>query len=197
MACLLFCCSLHKPISAGKNFGSRCKVVFKTFVYLICSSLDAYFWPPKQKSAPLWNYAILRYQLFLLYFVAGLKKFDLDWLNGYSMTHLANHWVFDPFRCPFYLQVVEVINLNFYSIFRLFMTAEQVDLWVIHVGGFLLDLTISFWLFFDKTRPAAIFFCASFHTMNSQIFSIGKFILITISFHYTKSLQACSPMSAW
>ncbi|CAB3366213.1 Hypothetical predicted protein [Cloeon dipterum] len=121
---------------------------------LYCS-LDSWLWPKKQKMAPLWNYAILRYQFFLLYFLAGLKKFDYDWLNGYSMTYLANHWVFEPFR--------------------VFMTPAQVDLWIIHVGGFLLDLTIAFWLFFDKTRPPALFFCASFHLMNSQIFSIGMF----------------------
>jgi len=70
----------------------------KVTFFLFRSSLDSYFWPPKQKAAPLWNYAILRFQLFVLYFVAGLKKFDFDWLNGYSMTHLANHWVFHPFR---------------------------------------------------------------------------------------------------
>ncbi|XP_059471384.1 vitamin K-dependent gamma-carboxylase isoform X2 [Neocloeon triangulifer] len=121
---------------------------------LYCS-LDAWIWPKKQKKAPLWNYAILRYQLFLLYFLAGLKKLDFDWLNGYSMTYLANHWVFQPFRT--------------------FMTPEQVDLWIIHVGGFVLDLTVAFWLFFDKTRPSALFFCSSFHLMNSQIFSIGMF----------------------
>lgn len=86
----------------------------------------------------------------------------------------------------------------FHSYFRLFMTAEQVDLWVIHVGGFFLDLTISFWLFFDKTRPAAIFFCASFHTMNSQIFSIGTYrfsILFTFIslFHCNKIIAGMFP----
>jgi vitamin K-dependent gamma-carboxylase len=62
------------------------------------SSLDVLLWPGKRKTAPLWNYAILRYQLFILYFIAGLKKLDLDWLSGYSMTNLSNHWVFQPFR---------------------------------------------------------------------------------------------------
>jgi vitamin K-dependent gamma-carboxylase len=75
------------------------------------------------------------------------------------------------------------------------MTAEQVDLWVIHVGGFLLDLTISFWLFFDKTRPAAIFFCASFHAMNSQIFSIGIDNFSILNYHFiTKNLYRHVPL---
>lgn len=46
---------------------------------------------------PLWNYFILRFQFFLLYFLAGLKKTDRDWLSGYSVVSLSGHWVFFPF----------------------------------------------------------------------------------------------------
>ncbi|XP_033644268.1 vitamin K-dependent gamma-carboxylase-like [Asterias rubens] len=112
---------------------------------------------PKLKNAhvPLWNYSMIRTQIFLVYFLAGLKKIDADWLFGYSMDSLANHWVFDPFK--------------------MFLTVRQVDVLIVHIGGFLLDLTVGFWLFFDRTRPFAFFFCGSFHVMNSQIFSIGMF----------------------
>lgn len=47
---------------------------------------------------PLWNYCLFRTQIFLVYFMAGLKKTELDWVQGYSMTNLAHHWVFDPFK---------------------------------------------------------------------------------------------------
>lgn len=47
---------------------------------------------------PLWNYFIIRTQFFLVYFLAGLKKLDYDWVNGYSMGNLSSHWVFDPFK---------------------------------------------------------------------------------------------------
>ena len=47
---------------------------------------------------PLWNYGLLRFQIFLVYFIAGLKKTELDWVMGYSMTNLAHHWVFKPFK---------------------------------------------------------------------------------------------------
>jgi vitamin K-dependent gamma-carboxylase len=39
----------------------------------------------------------------------------------------------------------------------------------------LFDLFVGFALFFDRSRPIGIFFCASFHLMNSQLFSIGMF----------------------
>ncbi|GLG93989.1 Vitamin K-dependent gamma-carboxylase [Gryllus bimaculatus] len=117
-------------------------------------SLDGYLGRVKTNThVPLWNYAILRFQFFILYFFAGLKKIDKDWLEGYSMTHLNQHWIFEPFK--------------------LILSPEQVDYYIVHLSGFLLDLTIGFWLLFDKTRPFAFFFCSSFHLMNSRLFSIG------------------------
>lgn len=125
-------------------------------------SLDAVFGTVKHDApVPLWNYAILRIQLFIVYFVAGLKKMDHDWIEGYSMTNLNHHWIFDPFK--------------------LLLTPEQVDYWIVHVSGFLLDLTIGFWLFLDKTRPYAIFFCSTFHLMNSRLFSIGMFPYVCLA----------------
>lgn len=34
----------------------------------------------------------------MVYFIAGLKKTDFDWVSGYSMDSLGSHWVFDPFK---------------------------------------------------------------------------------------------------
>lgn len=75
---------------------------------------------------PLWNYTVLRTQvcitttissqshvflnsddtnlcftscqIFIVYFIAGVKKLDADWVEGYSMGYLAHHWLFDPFK---------------------------------------------------------------------------------------------------
>jgi vitamin K-dependent gamma-carboxylase len=55
------------------------------------------------------------------------------------------------------------------------MTVEQITLILVHICGLLFDLFIGFALFFDRSRPIGIFFCASFHLMNSQLFSIGMF----------------------
>uniref|UniRef100_A0A4W4GE97 Vitamin K-dependent gamma-carboxylase n=1 Tax=Electrophorus electricus TaxID=8005 RepID=A0A4W4GE97_ELEEL len=112
---------------------------------------------PKKRNAhvPLWNYTILRAQIFIVYFIAGVKKLDADWVEGYSMKYLAHHWLFDPFK--------------------VILPVELVSLMVVHGGGLILDLTAGYLLFFDVTRPAAIIFVTYFHCMNSQLFSIGMF----------------------
>lgn len=131
------------------------------FILLLCDgnryrSLDGLLRPKIRNShVPLWNYTLLRCQVFLVYFIAGLKKLDMDWMMGYSMQNLSNQWVFDPFR--------------------LLLTNEQIDLYIVHIGGLTLDMFVGFLLFLDKTRPAALFFAGSFHLMNSQMFHIGMF----------------------
>ncbi|XP_024155240.1 vitamin K-dependent gamma-carboxylase [Oryzias melastigma] len=104
---------------------------------------------------PLWNYTLLRTQIFIVYFIAGIKKLDADWVEGYSMSYLAHHWLFDPFK--------------------VILPVELVSLLIIHGGGLVLDLTAGYLLFFDATRPYAFFFVSYFHCMNSQLFSIGMF----------------------
>uniref|UniRef100_H3CUP1 Vitamin K-dependent gamma-carboxylase n=1 Tax=Tetraodon nigroviridis TaxID=99883 RepID=H3CUP1_TETNG len=104
---------------------------------------------------PLWNYTVLRMQIFIVYFIAGVKKLDADWVEGYSMSYLAHHWLFDPFK--------------------MILPVELVSLLVVHGGGLALDLSAGYLLFFDATRPYGIFFVSYFHCMNSQLFSIGMF----------------------
>ncbi|XP_071482923.1 vitamin K-dependent gamma-carboxylase-like [Diadema antillarum] len=109
----------------------------------------------RNRHVPLWNIGIIRFQIFIVYFFAGLKKLDADWVGGYSMEFLSRHWVFEPFR--------------------LLLTDSQIDYFMVHLGGLALDLSAGFLLFFDATRPAGTFFTGSFHIMNSQLFSIGMF----------------------
>ncbi|CAF1262070.1 unnamed protein product [Adineta steineri] len=119
-------------------------------------SIDGLFRKKIRNShVPLWNYTLIRYQVFLVYFIAGLKKTDWDWVSGYSMDTLGEHWVFSPFRS--------------------FMTIEQITLILVHVCGLFFDLLVGFALFFDRSRPFGVFFCLSFHIMNSQLFNIGMF----------------------
>lgn len=40
-------------------------------------------------------------EIFIVYFIAGVKKLDADWVEGYSMSYLAHHWLFDPFKWVF------------------------------------------------------------------------------------------------
>ncbi|XP_075735561.1 gamma-glutamyl carboxylase [Rhipicephalus microplus] len=129
---------------------------------------------------PRWNYALLRCQIFLVYFIAGLKKTDRDWIGGYSMEGLGQHWVFD--------------------LFKLVMTEEQVDAYVVHWGGFLLDLTVGFFMVASAVRPFGVLFCVLFNAMNSRMFAIGMFpyvmiVLTTVFFGYSwpKKLAAILP----
>uniref|UniRef100_A0A671RPQ6 Vitamin K-dependent gamma-carboxylase n=1 Tax=Sinocyclocheilus anshuiensis TaxID=1608454 RepID=A0A671RPQ6_9TELE len=119
-------------------------------------SLDGLRNPRKRNAhVPLWNYTMLRTQIFIVYFIAGVKKLDADWVEGYSMKYLAHHWLFEPFK--------------------LILPVEFINLMVVHGGGLILDLTAGYLLFFDATRPVAFFFVSYFHCMNSQLFSIGMF----------------------
>lgn len=58
--------------------------------------------------------------------------------------------------------------------FRLFLTTEQTDFFIVHWFGFIFDLTVGFWILFDKTRIPAMIVCTTFHLMNSRLFSIGN-----------------------
>ncbi|KAG7282608.1 hypothetical protein CRUP_018727 [Coryphaenoides rupestris] len=119
-------------------------------------SIDGLRKPMKRNAhVPLWNYTLLRVQIFIVYFIAGIKKLDADWVEGYSMSYLAHHWLFEPFT--------------------MILSVEQISLLVVHGGGLILDLTAGYLLFFDATRPVGIVFVSYFHCMNSQLFSIGMF----------------------
>ncbi|CAH2274890.1 vitamin K-dependent gamma-carboxylase [Pelobates cultripes] len=131
-----------------------CPYVF--FFIVFHRSIDGFLNPRKRNAhVPLWNYTLLRTQIFIVYFIAGIKKLDADWVEGYSMGSLSRHWLFDPFK--------------------LIMSEEMTSLVIVHWGGLILDLTAGYLLFFDVTRPAALFFVSYFHCMNSQLFSIGMF----------------------
>ncbi|KAB1256706.1 Vitamin K-dependent gamma-carboxylase [Camelus dromedarius] len=118
---------------------------------------------------PLWNYAVLRGQIFIVYFVAGVKKLDADWVEGYSMESLSRHWLFSPFK--------------------LVLSEEMTSLLVVHWCGLLLDLSAGFLLFFDASRSVGLLFVSYFHCMNSQLFSIGMFPYVMLA----SSPLFCSP----
>ncbi|CAG2164247.1 unnamed protein product [Oppiella nova] len=77
------------------------------------------------------------------------------------MNNLSEHWVFSPFK--------------------LLLSNESIDFYVVHLGGFMFDLTIGFFLVWNKSRFFAYFFCLLFNSMNSRIFSIGMFPYMMIS----------------
>ncbi|XP_051830326.1 vitamin K-dependent gamma-carboxylase isoform X1 [Antechinus flavipes] len=123
----------------------------------------------KNAHVPLWNYTVLRGQIFIVYFIAGVKKLDADWIGGYSMGSLARHWLFSPFK--------------------LVLSEEMTSLLVVHWCGLLLDLSAGFLLFFDASRLVGLLFVSYFHCMNSQLFNIGMFPFVMLA----SSPLFCSP----
>lgn len=128
-------------------------------------------------------------KIFIVYFIAGIKKLDADWVEGYSMSYLAHHWLFDPFKyVPTHtISASNLWLLHFKSLtvlcfvcLRVILPVELVNVLVVHGGGLVLDLTAGYLLFFDATRPYAFFFVSYFHCMNSQLFSIGEFVVINM-----------------
>lgn len=87
--------------------------------------------------------------------MAGMKKGTAEWLTGYSVQNLSEHWVFDPFKY--------------------FLTVQQTDYLVVHWFVFVFDLTVALWMMWSITRHVAMVFCALFHLMNSRLFRIGMF----------------------
>ncbi|XP_050342403.1 vitamin K-dependent gamma-carboxylase [Nymphalis io] len=108
-----------------------------------------------KQTVPYWNYFILKYQFFILYFMAGMKKGTAEWLTGYSVQNLSEHWVFSPFK--------------------LFLTVPQTDYLIVHWFVFAFDISVAIWMMWSRTRHVAMVFCALFHLMNSRLFRIGMF----------------------
>ncbi|XP_052859939.1 vitamin K-dependent gamma-carboxylase [Anopheles cruzii] len=120
-----------------------------------CCSIDAWRDSASGQCVPFWNYFILKFQFFVLYFIAGLKKLCHEWLSGYAMTNLSYHWVFVPFRAV--------------------LGAQLTDLLIVHWFGCLFDTTVVFFLIYAPTRRVATAFASAFHLMNSRLFHIGMF----------------------
>ncbi|KAI8039139.1 vitamin K-dependent gamma-carboxylase [Drosophila gunungcola] len=118
-------------------------------------SLDNWLNPRRSRCIPYWNYFIIKFQFFVLYMYAGLKKFSLEWLSGYAMSNLSHHWVFAPFR-----QVID---------------PDLIDLLIVHWFTAFFDLSIAFFMTIEKTRLLVTPFMLSFHLMNSRLFVIGMF----------------------
>ncbi|XP_055847044.1 vitamin K-dependent gamma-carboxylase [Episyrphus balteatus] len=118
-------------------------------------SFDYPYVKENKTSVPYWNYFLIKFQFFILYAYAGLKKFSPEWLAGYAMSNLGNHWVFAPFRTV--------------------LSVEMTDLLIIHWFTAIFDFSIPFLMTFHGTRKFATPFMLSFHLMNTRLFSIGMF----------------------
>ncbi|RWS27648.1 vitamin K-dependent gamma-carboxylase-like protein [Leptotrombidium deliense] len=123
-------------------------------------SIDSYINGEREKIKFV-NYFVIRFQVSLVYFYAGLKKANSEWIGGHSMYFLSEHWVF--------------------ASFRFLLSNGDIDLYVVHWGGFLIDISVGVLLLIDKTRNIGYVFCALFNLMNSRMFSIGMFPYVMLA----------------
>ena len=119
-------------------------------------SLDRWlFFRTRVPLAPWWSVLILRTQVFIVYFYAGLAKLNGDWLQGEPM----GMWLAE--------------RTDFPIIGSAFTQKSMVLLFA--YGGLLFDLSIGFLLAWRRSRLLAFSLAGVFHLINSQLFSIGIF----------------------
>lgn len=145
-------------------------------------SIDAWFWsaqtrprfgsrrhvaalhnPADQNSptAPAWSLWLLRLQIAVVYFFAGIAKITSDWLQG------------EPLR--FWLE-----RRAHFPIFDSFFHQE----WAVHAasyGSLLLDLCLAPLLFWRRTRIYAFSAAVTFHLLNEWIFPLDIFPWLAIA----------------
>lgn len=116
---------------------------------------------PDSESVPFWNIFILRAQLVIVYFYAGVAKLNVDWLAG------------EPMRS--WLQ-----NRAHYPVVGSFFMTEAAPYFFAY-GGMLFDLSIGFLLLWRRTRWVVIGPLLFFHLMNKWLFNIGIFPYLMIA----------------
>jgi hypothetical protein len=135
-------------------------------------SIDVHIWPKlKRTYVPLWTIGIVRLQIGIVYFFAGLAKLNPDW-----MLHALPMKIWLPAKS--HLPLVGSL-----------MYKEWIAYLFSWFGAFY-DLFIAFFLINRKTRPVAYVFVLGFHIATAIFFpGIGMFpyVMIISSFAFFSS----------
>lgn len=109
----------------------------------------------KSETAPAWSLWLIRTQIGIVYFYAGLAKLKWDWLSGRPTVFM---WMQAASRRE-WLQVFD----------------PELMAWFLSYGGLLLDLCIVPLLLWRRTRGFAFAGAVFFHASNKLLFQIGIF----------------------
>ena len=127
-------------------------------------SIDIKIWPKiKSSLTKIWCINILKFQIAVVYFFAGIAKLNSDWL---AEAQPMNTWLQAHHNIPF---------------FGSFMQEE----WVAYLfswAGCIYDLFIVIFLLSSKYRPYAYFTVVCFHLLTWYLFPIGVFPWVMIFF---------------
>ena len=125
-------------------------------------SLDVFFrLTSKQEKVAAWMINILKFQLGIVYFYAGLAKLNYDWLIN---------------ALPLKIWLPAKTNTPLIGWLFNFKWSAQLFSWC----GALYDLSIPFLLLSKYTRPLAYLAVIAFHMMTAMLFQIGMFPYIMI-----------------
>lgn len=119
-------------------------------------SIDAWLRPKvRSDTVAAWTIWVLRVQVAVVYFFAGVAKLSADWLRAEPMRTWLGERPDFPLLGP------------------LFRTE-----WFVHAmsyGGLLFDLSIAPLLFWKRTRLLGFCLAVTFHLINARLFAIGIF----------------------
>jgi len=125
-------------------------------------SIDAWGRPDfASDTAPAWSLWLLRAQIGIVYFYAGIAKLDADWLRGAPLAD----WLAKRSSLPL--------------IGRFLDEPAAVSFFV--YGGLLFDLLVVPLLLWKRTRVLAFSAAVFFHVVNKWLFDIGIFPALGIS----------------
>ena len=125
-------------------------------------SLDALRHPKtRSQFVPAWSIWLLRAQLGIVHFYAGVAKLNLDWLQGEPMRM----WLAKRAGYPFFGQYF----------------TEEWTVYLFSYGGLAFDLLIVPLLLFRKTRAIGYLVAVAFHLSNAYLFTIGIFPWLMIA----------------
>lgn len=116
----------------------------------------------KRKSwdkVPAWSINIIKFQLCIVYFYAGVAKLNYDWL-----------FLAQP------LKIWLPANSNLPIIGSLL--TKEVTAYVFSWFGMIYDISIWFFLLYSRTRIFAYLCVIAFHTMTGILFQIGVFPIV-------------------
>jgi len=116
----------------------------------------------EKRQVEKWIIDILKFQLFVVYFFAGIAKINHDWL-------------FEALPLRIWLPAHDTLPI----IGRWLMYPETA--FVFSWLGMLFDTTISFFLMWNRTRLFAYLAVVFFHTITGLLFQIGVFPLVMIA----------------
>jgi hypothetical protein len=119
-------------------------------------SVDARLNPKLRSSTvPAWALWLVRFQVGIAYFYAGIAKLNSDWLHGEPLRR----WLLDSTDFPLIGRWLD----------------EPAAAYLFSYGGLALDLSAVPLLLWRRTRPFIFAALVGFHVMNTQLFSIGIF----------------------